>query len=274
MSVSHTVQLLLLSTLIQISYSADFTTCARDKSRVVRKHFEIYILPLYYEKGVSVPNTCELNSERDMYLDNEINKFEESSSKWVCQYCGKAFYEQRHLDRHFTNKHSNHIKQGPNVVCLADLCDIFRCEVIIHKNEPKYWDRALCLEKELLEYRERCDDLVKSCIPDSLQNMERHLFYERLNKTLCSYLTCEEYWILSNENMHPVSLALYIVATSMLLFGLLVYYYVAYTHFYTDDSLLEEAKEERRYRPDPRQYYLPPAGREMRYRSAIPGIRR
>ena len=273
MTTKSLVTLFLIHIQIQIIQNADFTTCARDRSRIVRKQFEAEILPLYHENGVSVPSTCELNSNRDMYLDNELNKFEESGSKWVCRYCGKAFYEQRFLDMHFTHRHSNHIRQGPNMVCLADLCDIFRCEVIVHKNEPKYWDRALCLEKELKEYREQCYAVVKHCIPDSLEGLEHRLFHEKLNKSLCSYLTCEEYWVLPNPGYHPVSLALYIVGTSMLLFGLMIYYYVAYTHFYTDDSLLVEPKEEKNYRVDPRDLYSPPLG-EMRYRSAIPGLRR
>ena len=268
-----TILILLVLCLVELCHNADFTTCARDKSRLVRKHIEKEIMPLYQKYGASVPTKCDFNSNRDMYLEQELHKFEEGSSKWVCQYCGKAFYDQRYLDNHFINRHSEFIKQGPQVVCLADLCDVFRCDVILHKNEPKYWDRALCREKQIEEYRNQCYDLVKTCVPDSLKPLDRLTFYEKLNGTLCSYLTCAEYWTVPNMEMHPVSLALYIVVTSMLVFGLLIYYYVAYTHFYTDESLLDETRENKYYNENPQQYYAPPY-HQVRQRSAIPGIRR
>lgn len=255
-----------LLTVVHVAYNADFTTCPRDRSRIVRKLVASELLPLYEKVDASVPLTCKYHGEYDMYLQQELQKLEETHSKWTCQYCGKAFYNERFLDNHFTNRHVQYIKQGPDIVCLSDLCDVFRCEVILHKNEPKYWDNALCREKQLAEYYGKCIGLVKQCIPESLTKMDRHIFFEKLNETLCSYLTCDKFWILPHSEAHPVSLALYIVATSMLIFGILIYYYVAYTHFYTDESLLDDPKEIRHHQHEPLIYY-PPPGQEIRYRS-------
>ena len=52
-----------------------------------------------------MPASCPLAVERDIYADNEANKIQENLSRWVCQYCGKAFFEERFLDVHLDNKH-------------------------------------------------------------------------------------------------------------------------------------------------------------------------
>ena len=36
---------------------------------------------------------------------HERHKIEETSNRWVCTFCGKAFYSERFLDLHFHNRH-------------------------------------------------------------------------------------------------------------------------------------------------------------------------
>lgn len=268
------ISLLLLFTVLthHCVDNADFKHCPRDRSRVVRRILTNEIYPIYNDAGYSMSASCELFGDRDIYLQQELNKLEEAASKWVCQFCGKAFYEQRFLDMHFESRHADSIKRGADTVCLADYCDIFRCEVLSArgKNQPKYWDKALCRDKDLKLLQDRCKAVTKKCVPPQLSNMERHIFLEKLNEHLCDYLTCTRFWELPETELHPVSTALYIVATAMLIFGLLVYYYIAYTHFYTDESLLSDTVERKRTAPNPLTYYSPPVGQEIRYRSGFP----
>ena len=50
---------------------------------------------------------CPLHASRDLYLIQEGNKTQEYAAKWVCNFCGKAFYAEHYLDKHFDNKHTD-----------------------------------------------------------------------------------------------------------------------------------------------------------------------
>ena len=52
-----------------------------------------------------MPQDCLLQLDRDIYGFQEDNKVMESGSRWVCDFCGKAFYEERWLEKHFENRH-------------------------------------------------------------------------------------------------------------------------------------------------------------------------
>ena len=53
--------------------------------------------------------------------------------------------------------------QGDNSVCLADVCDMFRCDIVSHSLVPDYWDVALCLEDEMKSLRRRCEVSTLVC---------------------------------------------------------------------------------------------------------------
>ncbi|XP_018320734.1 uncharacterized protein LOC108733884 isoform X2 [Agrilus planipennis] len=57
-------------------------------------------------------------------------KHQHRPSQWTCGLCGKSFYEERFLDMHFDNRHKSHINMAEDAVCLADFCDIIRCDVL------------------------------------------------------------------------------------------------------------------------------------------------
>ena len=46
--------------------------------------------------------------------------------------------------------------QGAESVCLADFCDIFRCDVLLRRTEQRYWGLALCRENDLHRKKQRC----------------------------------------------------------------------------------------------------------------------
>ena len=48
------------------------------------------------------------------------------------------------------------LSQG-TTVCLADFCDIFRCEVFENPRKDFFWEKKLCKEDRLTVRRRRCE---------------------------------------------------------------------------------------------------------------------
>ena len=42
-------------------------------------------------------------------------------------------------------------------MCLADFCDIFRCEVFENQRKDHFWEKKLCREDRLMVRRRRCE---------------------------------------------------------------------------------------------------------------------
>jgi hypothetical protein len=49
------------------------------------------------------------------------------------------------------------ILQGPDAVCLADYCDIYRCDIISGRIEPSFWDTALCIDDDMTDLILKCN---------------------------------------------------------------------------------------------------------------------
>ncbi|XP_074646511.1 uncharacterized protein LOC141902600 isoform X2 [Tubulanus polymorphus] len=209
--------------------------CARDNSRLVRDFVQNELSSLYADYGVSIPYSCQLSSERDMYNDQENHLNEESPSRWTCEYCGKSFYALHYLDLHFDNRHADKIRQTSDVTCLADYCDILRCDVLGATKQPEYWTMALCKESRLVKLKHKCQDYLKSCIPDSLKGTEElDKFKDALHAKTCEFLTCERYWeIVRSSDTHNAKIP-YIIAGIFMVFATILYYVAAYTHFYIE----------------------------------------
>lgn len=67
------------------------------------------IEPTFRHHQISVPVDCAFGADRDMYAVQEQNKFSENPGKWTCGFCGKNFYDEKFLDKHFDVRHSNRI---------------------------------------------------------------------------------------------------------------------------------------------------------------------
>lgn len=256
---------LLLYLWIHLSFGLS-DRCSRHKSRIVRQIIQQELLPLYTDSEAAMPPECPLSYTTDEYALQEQQKLEDTSSKWVCQFCGKAFYEEHFLDMHFENRHANYIRQGSNIVCLADLCHIFRCDVVSGRSVPEYWDRALCHEKMLTKHRAECVAMMQTCTPKLADSSRQKEFSVALNRLVCDFLTCDKYWEPKEFEMGPINTMVYIFAVFILVFALMVYYTIAYSHFYTDDSLLTLIGYNERARP---KVLLPPQQQQLRYRTVI-----
>jgi len=65
------------------------------------------IEPTFKQLDIPVSAGCMFAADRDMYLLQEQNKYSENPGKWTCGFCGKSFYDERFLDRHFDARHSD-----------------------------------------------------------------------------------------------------------------------------------------------------------------------
>ncbi|XP_064611341.1 uncharacterized protein LOC135475395 isoform X2 [Liolophura sinensis] len=174
-------------------------------------------------------------TDRDMYLVHENNKAMESVSRWVCQFCGKGFTAEHFLDRHFQNRHPEHVRQGREIVCLSDYCDIFRCDVIGTKNKVDFWQVALCIEDDLIDLRRKCEVTMDLCIPTLLSQNTSHALRDLLYQGVCSYLTCHTYWDTPFPEESQTAQILYVMACVFVLFVFIMYYCVVLNYYYSDD---------------------------------------
>ena len=46
--------------------------------------------------------------------------------------------------------------QEKDSVCLADFCEIFRCDVVSGAAQATFWDVALCMEEDMKDLTQDC----------------------------------------------------------------------------------------------------------------------
>lgn len=207
--------------------------CPRLLSRTVRNILQQKVYPLFSAAKLEVPDGCPFNKERDMYAVQEEHKYMETMSKWQCDFCGKAFVSEYYLDQHFTNRHSDYIRTGDDIICFADFCDIMRCDIILGAKKAEFWDVSLCLEEDMKDLSQNCQNLMDKCIPAGLSSNMTSSIKDQLYNNTCSYLTCKNYWE-APPSIESDGTVMYIVFTFFLIVVLIVYYCVAYHYFYTD----------------------------------------
>ncbi|KAL4234560.1 hypothetical protein ACF0H5_006201 [Mactra antiquata] len=217
--------------------------CSREYSRVVRDFFKYQLKPVYTNHDTEVPKTCPFNVDRDLFHQHEEHKTEEGYGKWACDYCGKKFYAEMFLDKHLHNRHSNHLYMGPDSVCLADYCDIFRCDIISGRIDPSFWDTALCIEDDMTDYITKCNNAFKHCLPTNVpSNISSHIL-KKVKSLVCSSLTCNKYWYVRKIEPSQWRMLFKTFLTVSLIGGMIVYYFIAYHHFYSgslyDDSNIQ-----------------------------------
>ncbi|KAH8273570.1 hypothetical protein KR018_001855, partial [Drosophila ironensis] len=103
--------------------------CSRDNSRLVRKIVRSKWTPILDKHQVKLPQECPLHPFRDVFAPRQDAKQRDRPTQWTCRKCGKSFYQEKHLDLHFDTRHKSIINEAEDAVCLADFCDIMRCEV-------------------------------------------------------------------------------------------------------------------------------------------------
>uniref|UniRef100_T1J491 C2H2-type domain-containing protein n=1 Tax=Strigamia maritima TaxID=126957 RepID=T1J491_STRMM len=228
----------------QLLMTSSYRSASVDRERATPQYYgsdSTKFLPVLERYRANLPEACPLAPQRDVYGIQESQKLEEGPANWRCGLCGKSFYSEAYLDRHFDSRHFNVLNMRSDAVCLARYCDIMRCEVLITKQgiamsmavkstetlsavaqlpvmpnvksnlKQSGWTER-CQEKKLRELRNKCQVVIRDCISGLLLNLSLKDFKEieeDLNKAVCSYLTCEKYWEnpLTEIRQFPVALA-------------------------------------------------------------------
>lgn len=210
------------------------THCSRPLSRIVRNQLTEHFYSAFESKNQEPHRKCPLHSASDLYRIQEGNKTQEYPAKWVCNFCGKAFFSEYYIDKHFDNKHSDKLVKG-SAVCLADFCDIFRCEVFENQRKDHFWEKKLCREDRLMVRRRRCEALMRSCLPKGNLSVEQELeIYEEIGANTCALLNCKNYWKPPYQEIAVWKIILYAIVSPFFFMGVIVYYYAICDHYYGD----------------------------------------
>ncbi|XP_037796454.1 uncharacterized protein LOC119591782 [Penaeus monodon] len=148
-------------------------------------------MPVLEKYGVTLPLECPLHNARDVFARQEEAKVH-VPPQWTCGFCGKAFYHEAHLDRHLDNRHEEHLNNGEDAVCLADFCDVMRCEVLLERlrdfeDTPPaataldLWHQPLLLSSPSLHQGQtHSDQAVERALPRSLMRSSHasHPWYQ------------------------------------------------------------------------------------------------
>ncbi|XP_037037652.1 uncharacterized protein LOC119075330 isoform X2 [Bradysia coprophila] len=123
-------------------------SCSRESARVVRKIVQSKWLPILDKYQVKLPVECPFHPIRDIFGPQQVAKKQNRPSQWTCGFCGKSFYEEKHLDRHFERRHTSSINMAEDAVCLSDYCDIMRCDVLVSKDST-FGDSTMTTDIEI-----------------------------------------------------------------------------------------------------------------------------
>ncbi|KAF5299938.1 hypothetical protein FQA39_LY11311 [Lamprigera yunnana] len=118
-------------------------SCPKDNARIVRKIIQNKWVPVLEKYKVSIPLECPFHPLRDIFGPQEAAKQQHRPSQWTCGLCGKSFFEEKYLDLHFDNRHKGYINMAEDAVCLADYCDIIRCNVLKTQDEKIVYPDAV-----------------------------------------------------------------------------------------------------------------------------------
>lgn len=75
-------------------------------------------MPFVEKEKYHISKRCRLHPDNDIYRDQEDHKSHIDINEWQCGFCKKSFYEEKHLDQHFDNRHSNLLN---SVLCFFSI---------------------------------------------------------------------------------------------------------------------------------------------------------
>ncbi|XP_028410007.1 uncharacterized protein LOC114532652 [Dendronephthya gigantea] len=220
-----------------ISESSSSLHCSREGSRLVRKVLEKNFYPIFDLHGVNTSEECPLKRSRDLYHIQEAYKQFEHNARWSCEACGKAFYKQEFLDLHMENKHQDFlVKEEFSPICLADYCQMFRCEAVRREKRNKhFWSKALCNAEKMAKQKKKCLHLIQSCIPTQETPELYQQIYNEITEETCSLINCKDYWKPLHYELSPFEVLYYLTFTPILILALGIYYYNIWEHYYGDE---------------------------------------
>ncbi|XP_029129791.1 uncharacterized protein LOC109811277 isoform X2 [Cajanus cajan] len=134
--------------------------CSRERSRAAWKIIQEYLMPFVEKEKYHISKRCRIHPDNDIYRDQEQHKFHIDINEWQCGYCKKSFYEEKHLDQHFDNRHSNLLNLSESQ-CLADVCGALHCDHEINSGSKK----SKCNPAAAARNKLLCESLANDCFP-------------------------------------------------------------------------------------------------------------
>ncbi|KAI1285589.1 hypothetical protein HDE_11729 [Halotydeus destructor] len=236
-----------------------------------------------------MPLDCPFHPNRDVlwWPDKTKGQSEPSSGQgvydygqsqlWSCPDCGQSFLCAERLAVHWDEDHQrNFVDIHQDAICLADYCDIMRCNVLLKKRTKETkgslgpWtaysslmavsSMAATEDGDTLDPGDRCNDthmsllkvqckaVVRQCTRglltgDNLSLKDFQDIEDELVLSLCSYLSCDKF----NEDTVPkpqtVATSLYLVAAIVIIFGFCLCYYIIWILFETRPSKMKSDAE-------------------------------
>lgn len=221
------------------------------------------VLPRYSLKGLDIPHTCPLSPANDQYASLEVMK-RRLGSKWMCSVCGKTFDKETDLDSHLVEIHPAPKVNG----CLADYCDVLRCEPYFNLLK-----KGKCNEDDMAKLKLKCMNMVRDqCAPEHFGPVEKLQVEVSVQASMCSYLTCDNYWAVPEEeviNHETYYYTTYAVALVALIGFLYIYFKVASSNLENSKSIDEILAEAHKYEKPKPQIIPPDSNMEIRHRNPI-----
>ncbi|XP_044465724.1 uncharacterized protein LOC123195925 [Mangifera indica] len=171
-------------TLKQVEEDVQEIHCSRERSRAAWEIIEEYLMPFVEKEPYQISTRCRLHPDNDLFRDQEQHKFQVDINEWRCGFCKKRFYEEKHLDQHFDNRHYNllNVSQGK---CLADVCGALHCDLMLDSARRK----TKCNPAAAAKNQHLCESLANSCFPVN-EGPSASRLHEFFLRQFCDAHTC------------------------------------------------------------------------------------
>ncbi|XP_029049278.1 uncharacterized protein LOC114878998 isoform X2 [Osmia bicornis bicornis] len=176
--VSQVLIVLLLSVIPWPGPSVFKISCPRDRASVVRRIVQKRWMPILKKYQVELPLECPFHESRDIFRPQQKAKHQHRPSQWTCGLCGKSFYAEKHLDAHFDNRHKSNVNTAEDAVCLADYCDIMRCDVLGNRDFESSLvdDEAAHHTTDIQVWKENTEQRSTSVMPCESRGLSRSTY--------------------------------------------------------------------------------------------------
>ncbi|XP_066582554.1 uncharacterized protein [Prorops nasuta] len=153
-------------------------SCPRERASVVRRIVQKRWIPILKKYHVELPLECPFHESRDIFRPQQKAKQQHRPSQWTCGLCGKSFYAEKHLEAHFDNRHKNNVNTAEDAVCLADYCDVMRCDVLGNRDfGSSSDDDAEHLNTDIQVWKESTERRMPQSTPCEARDMARSRAY-------------------------------------------------------------------------------------------------
>ncbi|TKY46910.1 hypothetical protein E2542_SST28959 [Spatholobus suberectus] len=198
--------------------------CSRERSRAAWKIIQEYLMPFVEKEKYHISKRCWLHPDNDIYRDQEQHKFHIDINEWQCGYCKKSFYEEKHLDQHFDNRHSNLLNLSESH-CLADVCGALHCDHEMNSGSKK----SKCNPAAAARNKHLCETLADSCFPVN-EGPGASRLHEFFLHQFCDAHSCTGSSKPFSRGRRKKTSVFYIFVSILLVILLLLYYLYIYLY--------------------------------------------